>query len=405
MPIFEYKGLNKAGKSVKGVIDAENSRAARTKLKKDNIFVTEIKDKKKAESKNRQASAKGKSVGVKDLALMTKQLAVLIKANIPIVDALAAVSEQVENPVLSEALADAKNMVNEGIPLHKTLLKYPQIFNNIYVTMVEAGEASGSLENILMRLAEFTEAQAELREKLKSAMTYPIIMLVIVVAVLMGLFVFVIPKMVTVFEAFPELELPWYTTAMIDFSEIMVGSWYFILGGAILSYLLFFNWKKTEEGQKKWDAISLQLPVLGQVTRLVAVSRFTRTLSTLLNGGVPMLNALEIVKRVVGNHVIAEAVEVARANISEGENIAGPMAKSGQFPPLVVHMIRIGEKTGELENMLTQVSDAYDFQVKAKIDQLTSMMTPVITVVMGITIFVIVLSIVVPMMEMTNAGG
>jgi general secretion pathway protein F len=405
MPIFEYRGLNKSGKNVKGIVDAENSRAARAKLKKDNIFVTEIKDKKKAESKNRQASVKGKSVGVKDLALMTRQLAVLIRANIPLVDALSAVAEQVENPVLAEALSDAKNMVNEGSPFHKTLIKYPQIFNNIYITMVEAGEASGSLEQILLRLAEFTEAQAELREKIKSAMTYPIIMLIIVFVVLLGLFVFVIPKMVTVFEAFPELQLPWYTVILIDFSHFMVQSWYILIGALALAYFLFWNWRRTPAGEKKWDEISLQLPLFGPVTRLVAVSRFTRTLSTLLNGGVPMLNALDIVKRVVGNHVIAEAVDEARAHISEGENIAGPMGRSGQFPPLVVHMIRIGEKTGELENMLTQVSDAYDFQVKTKIEQLTSAMTPLITVIMGITIFIIVLSIVVPMMEMTSIGG
>lgn len=404
MPIFEYKGLNKAGKNVKGILDAENMRTARVKLKKDQIFVTDIKDKKKADTKGKSGPKKGKVVGVKDLALMTRQLAVLIKANIPLVDTLAAVSEQVENPTLSEALADAKNLVNEGTPFYKTLQKYPQIFSDIYITMVEAGEASGSLDNILMRLAEFTEAQADLREKLKSAMTYPIIMLVIVVVVLMGLFVFVIPKMVEVFDAFPELELPWYTVMMVDISEFLQSSWYLLIGGGFAFYLMFWNWKKSPEGSKKWDAISLKIPVLGQVTRIVAVARFTRTLSTLLNGGVQMLDALDIVKRVVGNDVIAKAVEQARANISEGENIAGPMARSGQFPPLVVHMIRIGEKTGDLENMLTQVADAYDFQVKTKIEQLTSMMTPIITVLMGITIFVIVLSIVVPMMQMTSIG-
>ena len=404
MPIFEYRGLNKVGKNVKGIIDAENIRTARIKLKKDQIFVTDIRDKKKAESKKNQSAAKSKGVGIKDLALMTRQLAVLIKANIPLVDALAAVSEQVENPTLAESIADAKNMVNEGSSFYKALMKYPQIYTTIYVSMVEAGETAGNLDMILLRLADFTEAQAQLREKVKSAMTYPVIMLVIVSLVLVGLFVFVIPKMVVVFESFPELQLPWYTKALIACSEFMVSYWYFIFGGIVVIYLLFINWKRSPEGAKKWDAISLKLPMVGEVTKMVAVSRFTRTLSTLLTGGVPMLAALEIVKKVVGNHVIADALEQARANISEGENIAGPLSKSGHFPPLVLHMVKIGEKTGELENMLTQVSDAYDFQVKSKLEGLTSAMTPIITVIMGIVVFIIVLSIVIPMFEMTNIG-
>ncbi|MFN7904562.1 MAG: type II secretion system inner membrane protein GspF [Pseudobdellovibrionaceae bacterium] len=404
MPIFEYRGLNKAGKNVKGTVDADNARTARIKLKKDNVFVTDIRDKKKAESKKNQSAAKSKSVGIKDLALMTRQLAVLIKANIPLVDALAAVSEQVENPTLAESIADAKNMVNEGSSFHKALLKYPQIYTTIYVSMVEAGETAGNMDIILLRLADFTESQAQLREKVKSALTYPVIMLVIVGLVLMGLFVFVIPKMVVVFESFPELELPWYTTVLISDSQFMVSYWYFMFGGLALIYFLFLNWKRSPEGTRKWDAISLTLPVVGEITKMVAVARFTRTLSTLLTGGVPMIAALEIVKKVVGNCVIADAIEQARANISEGENIAGPLSKSGHFPPLVLHMVRIGEKTGELENMLTQVSDAYDFQVKSKLEGLTSAMTPIITVLMGLVVFIIVLSIVVPMFEMTNIG-
>lgn len=402
MPIFEYRGLTREGRNAKGVVDAENMRAARAKLKKDGVFVTEIKDKKKESAGKKKTSVRTRSVPVQDLSLMTRQLATLFKANIPLVDALSAVSEQVENPVLAEALADCKNMVNEGIPLAKAMAKYPNIFNNIYLTMVEAGEASGSLETILMRLAEFTESAAELRQKVSSAMTYPIIMLVITFAILIGLFVFLIPKLTVIFEGNPQLTLPWYTVMIINFSSFLVNSWYILVGVILVGVLIFNNWKKSPSGSKQWDAISLKLPMAGPVLRMVAVSRFTRTLSTLLTGGVPMLNALDIVRNVVDNQIIAAAIDDARSNISEGESIAGPLKKSGQFPPIVIHMVNIGEKTGELENMLAQVSDAYDFQVKTKLDGLTSIMGPIMTVVMGIVVGIIVLAVLVPMFELTN---
>ncbi|MGZ3781456.1 MAG: type II secretion system inner membrane protein GspF [Pseudobdellovibrionaceae bacterium] len=405
MPIFEYKGLSRDGKNVKGVIDSENLRAARAKLKKDNIYVVDIRDRKKVDSKKKQGPRTTKKVGVKEIALMTRQLATLIKANIPLVDALTAVSEQVENQVLSEAIADCKNMVNEGSPLAKALQKYPNVFTNIYICMVEAGEMSGSLDVILMRLAEFTEAQADLRAKVSSAMTYPIIMMTVTIGLLGFLFVFLIPKMVTVFESAPNLKLPWYTTSLIDASQFVVNYWYLIVGSVVILFLMFKNWKNTPAGSKQWDAISLKLPVIGPTVRMVAVSRFTRTLATLLNGGVPMLAALDIVRNVVNNHVLAAAIDEARSNISEGESIAGPLKKSGQFPPIVIHMVNIGEKTGELENMLAQVSDAYDFQVKTKLEGLTSLMGPIVIVMMGFAIGMIVVAVMVPMFEMANIAG
>lgn len=404
MPLFEYKGITQSGKNKSGVIDAENLKVARSKLKKDGIFVTDIKNKIKSAPKRSSSSFFQKGVPIKDLALMTRQLAVLIKAQIPLVDALAAVSEQVENPTLGMALADAKNMVNEGSPFYKSLAKYPYIFDNIYVSMCEAGEMSGSLDVILLRLADFTESAAKLRQKVSSAMTYPIIMLVVVFIILMGLFTFVIPKMVTIFESAPELQLPWYTQVIIDISTFMTNYWYLIISLLVGTYVLFMNWKKSPAGRPQWDAISLNLPVFGPVIRMVAVSRFTRTLATLLTGGVPMLNALDIVRNVVNNAVVALAIDDARNNISEGESIAGPLSKSGQFPPIVIHMVRIGEKTGDLENMLSQVSDAYDFTVQNKIEGMTALITPVITIIMGAVVMIIVLSIVIPMFEMTNLG-
>lgn len=404
MPIFEYKGVNQAGKNVKSTIDADNIRNARAKLKKDGIFVAELRDKGKAKQTGRKKSKAGGGVNIQDRASMTRQLATLLKANIPLVEALAATADQVEQPALKEAIADIKNMVNEGTTLHKGLQKYPKIFNNIYVTMCEAGEASGTLDVILLRLAEFTESENELNSKVKSAMLYPIIMIVFVTIMLGVMFVFVIPKMQTIFES-AELKLPWYTEIVIGTSGVIVNYWYIILMAVFGSVFLFRNWKNSPSGSQSWDKIILSMPIVGKLARMIAVSRFTRTLATLLTGGVPMLQAMDIVKNVVGNSVLALAIENARNNISEGESVAVPLKKSGQFPPIVTHMITIGEKTGELEGMLSQVADSYDFQVKTQIGGLTALLEPVMIIMMGIVIGIIVFSIMIPMFQMANLGN
>jgi general secretion pathway protein F len=404
MPIFEYKGINQAGKTIRATVDADNMRNARSRLKKDGIFVVELRDKTKTKESVRKRSAYSGTVNVEDRAMMTRQLATLLKANIPLVETLAAVADQVENTTLKEAVGDIKNMVNEGSSLHKGLAKYPKIFGNIYITMCEAGEASGTLDVILLRLAEFTESENELNAKVKSAMLYPVIMIVFVLLMLSVMFIFVIPKMQSIFES-AELKLPWYTQVVIGLSGFLVNYWIVVLVVGFGSYFLFRNWKNSVSGSKTWDAMILKFPVVGKIARLVAVSRFTRTLATLLKGGVPMLNAMDIVKNVVGNQTLAAAIEDARNNIREGESVAGPLKRSEQFPPIVIHMINIGEKTGDLENMLTQVADSYDFQVKTQISGLTALLEPVMIIMMGLVIGIIVFSIMVPMFEMANIAG
>lgn len=404
MPIFEYKGINQAGKTVRATVDAENMRGARARLKKDGIFVVELRDKQKAKQAARKRGSQSGGVSVSERAMMTRQLATLLKANIPLVEALAAVADQVEQPTLKEALVDIKNMVNEGLSLHKGLAKYPKIFTHIYVTMCEAGEASGTLDVILMRLAEFTEAENELNSKVKSAMLYPVIMVAFVTLMLAVMFIFVIPKMEAIFES-AELQLPWYTKVIIGISGFLVNYWMIVLAAIFGGMFLFRNWKSSEAGSKQYDALILKVPVVGKLARLVAVSRFTRTLATLLTGGVPMLQAMDIVKNVVGNSVLANAIEDARNNISEGESVAQPLKRSGEFPPIVTHMITIGEKTGELETMLTQVSDSYDFQVKTQISGLTSLLEPLMIIMMGVVIGIIVFAIMVPMFQMASIAN
>jgi len=405
MPIFEYKGLNKAGKNVKGIVDADNQRAARTKLKKDGIYVMSLADKKSQAAKKKAAgggASRGGRASTEEISSMTRQLASLVKANIPLVDCLGAVSDQMENQYLKEVLADCRNQVNEGSTLQKAMIKYPKVFDNIFVSMVGAGEMSGSLDTILMRLAEFSEARTELKSRVKGAMMYPIITILLMIAILMAMFVYVLPT-ITGILIDQGVEIPWYTQIVMNMSAFMVNYWLFILIGMALGTFIFFQWKNSATGRPAWDAIVLKLPVVGKLARMIAVSRFTRTLSTLLSGGVPMLNAMDIVRNVVDNEVLARAVDGARENIREGESIAGPLKKSEEFPPIVIHMVSIGEKTGELEKMLNQVAETYDFQVKTQIEGLTSLLTPVMLVLMGGVIGFIVVSVLVPMMDMMNA--
>lgn len=406
MPLYEYKGFNKQGKTVKGTVDSDTSRNARISLKRDGIFVSEIKDKSKSKSRSKKKTSSDTSkVNIQDLSSVTRQLATLVKASIPLVDSLGAVSEQTENQKLKEAFADLRNAVNEGSSLYKGLLKYPGIFNNIYVTMVEAGEVSGTLDIILIRLSEFLEAQHELSSRVKSAMIYPVIMIIVITLILVGLFVFLVPTMKEIFESEPDMQLPAISRAVFAMSDFLVIYYIPIFIGLVITFILFKSWRKTPAGSFAWDGFILKVPVVGKLARVIAVSRFTRTLSTLLTGGVPMLDALEIVKNVVSNQVLAKAIELARKNIREGESIAGPLKKSGQFPPIVIHMIHVGEKTGELENMLNQVSDTYDFQVKNDIDGLTSLLEPLMLILMGGVIAIIIFSIILPMFEMQNFTG
>jgi general secretion pathway protein F len=397
---FEYKGLNKEGKNVKGLVEAENIRSARTRLKRDGIYIIEIRDK-QSKTKKKSGLKFGGGVNVQELSMMTRQLATLVKAQIPLVDCLAALVDQVDNDVLKAAISDIKQMVNEGSSFHKALSKYPKIFQNIYVSMCEAGETSGTLDLILLRLAEFTEKQNTIRNKVRSAMMYPMLMGLFGVVIMGVLFVFVIPKITAIFEE-TDVKLPWYTSALISTSHFFSDYWIFITVAAAAGFAFFVRWKNSETGRGKWDGIKMRLPITGKLQRMIAVSRFAKTLSTLLSGGVPMLNAFDIVKNVVDNKVFEKVIVEARDNVSEGESIAAPLKKSGEFPPIVIHMISIGEKTGDLENMLTQVSEAYDFQVDNSISGLTSLLEPLMIVGMGLVVGFIVFAILVPIFQMTS---
>lgn len=411
MPLYDYKAYGPGGKPVRGSADAETVKAARLKLKKQGLSVYEISEKNTAGGKSHSsggAAAGAKSsgffsgkVGIKDVSMMTRQLASLIKANIQLVEALNAMVEQSEHPLIKVVLSQIRQDVNEGLSLSKAMSKHPRVFDNIFVNMVEAGEASGTLSLILLRLADLKEAQMRLRTKIVSGMTYPLLMLFVASVLMIAIFTFVLPQLKTVFESMNK-KMPPMTVFLMSASDILVAYWYLILGALVFGFLFFIKWKNSAAGRPAWDGMKLRIPIFGPLIRMIGVQRFTSTMATLLGSGVPILNALTISRNLVGNTLLANAIASARENITEGQSIAGPLSKSGQFPPLVIHMISIGEKTGELPAMLQNVSENYEEQVSSRIDGLTSLLEPLMIVGMGGMVGFIVLSVFMPLLDLSN---
>lgn len=402
MPIYAYKGMDRSGKEIKNTINVESVVAAKQRIKSMGIMLIDIKEQKAEGTSGGGSLLKlGGSVPVDDLAMMTRQLATLIKAKIQIVEALGALTDQVENPNLRLVLADLKQKVNEGASLAKALQDHPKVFNSIYVNMVEAGEASGTLEIVLLRLADFTEAQVKLKNKIKGAMTYPVIMAVFGFVMMNVIFIFVIPKIAKIFISMKK-ELPLITQICIWISNFLVNYWWVVIVGIVFTIYSFNKYISTPRGQFQWHGIQLKLPILGILVKMINVSRFCSTLGTLMNSGVPILTALNIVKNLIPNVHMKDAVEKARQSVAEGASLAQPLTLSGHFPPLVTHMIKLGERSGELEPMLKIISENYEDQVQSKISGLTSVLEPIMMICLGVSIGFIVFAVVIPMMNMNS---
>ncbi len=404
MTVYEYKGVDTSGKNVSGMVDAENEKAGRLKLRKSGVFTTDIY---LEGSKGGLSLQGGKSfsffnkVKTAELAHMTRQLATLLAANIPLVDALLALQEQLENPILKKAISQIKEKVTEGRRLADSMKPFSNIFDNLYLSMIEAGEASGALEQVLNRLADFTEAQASLKSKVTGAMMYPIIMALVGSSLMMYLLVSVVPKIVSIFED-AKASLPLPTRILMTSSSFAQSYWYLIIIGAAFSFWLFKRYLRTQEGRLRFDTFALKAPIFGDLSRKIAISRFTRTLGTLLQSGVQLLQALDIVKNVLGNVVLMNAVEATKASVREGESLAEPLKRSGQFPPMVVHMIAVGEKTGALEVMLEKVADNYDGEIDTTVSSMTTLLEPVMILVMGGVVSFIVVAILLPILKLSE---
>jgi general secretion pathway protein F len=417
VPIFEYKGLSAKGKPVAGVKDTDSPRTLKSDLRKEGIYLTQYVERTRAGAKKEVRKGEGlratgsrevefrrlfQRIKLMEVAEMTRQLAVLLRAGIPIVDALTAIIAQVETPKLKEIMTGVRQAVNEGSSLGNALSEHPKVFSDLYVNMVHAGESSGTLDLVFERLADFTESQVKLKTKVTGAMVYPIIMVIVSFLIISLLMIFVIPKMTAIFDEMG-MDLPLLTRMLKGTSEIFVDFWYLMFGAIFLGVWGFRRWKRSEKGRARWDLMKLRMPIFGKLFRMISIARFSRTLGTLLNSGVPLLNAMTIVRSVVDNAVMEGVVDRAREAIREGESIAGPLERSKQFPPMVTHMIAIGEKTGELEQMLDNVSNSYELQVDSKVSTLTTVLEPLMIVVMGVVVALIVFAILTPMLKMNEA--
>jgi general secretion pathway protein F len=336
------------------------------------------------------------------VSTLTRQLGTLLKAGVPLAEALGALVDQIEKPGLKRVIAQVKTQVNEGSSLGDAMSKSPKVFEDLYVNMIRAGEASGNLDAVLFRLADFLEAQNRLRAKIISALFYPVVMTIIGAGIMTILMVSVVPKVTSIF-ADTGKALPWNTQLMIGISDT-VSSWKglvvaFVIVGMVLA---FRRWKRTPRGRAWVDRVVLKLWVIGPLARQIAITRFAKTLATMLSSGVPLLRALDIVKSILGNTVLQKVVEDAKESIKEGESIAAPLKRSGEFPPIVTHMIAVGERSGQLEKMLEEVAHAYDLEIDLKMGRLTTLLEPVMILLMGGSVAFVVFSILMPIMEMND---
>ena len=405
MSVFEYVALDEKGRQRKGFVDAPGIAAARQKLREENVYPVEINQ----ASDRKEPSLAGvfkmniwERVSANDVAVFTRQLSTLLGAGMPLVPSLSILMKQANNPLLKKSLAQIREQVNEGKSLTESMSVFPKIFPPFYLNMVRAGEASGTINLVLERLADFSENQQALMNKVRSALAYPIIMFFMGSAVIFLLMAFVVPKITGIFADMNQT-LPLITIILITISNFLKSFWWLILillaaGAVAFKYMT----TGTEAGKRQWDNAKLKIPVWGQVNRKIAIARFSRTLATLLQSGVPLLSAMEIVRNVVNNIIIGEAISKASKDLEEGKGLSGPLTQSGIFPPLVIEMIAVGEQSGTLEKMLNRIATSYETEAQSDIMVMTSLLEPVMILVMGLGVGFIVVSILLPIFEMNQ---
>lgn len=404
MALYTWSGYTEKGKASSGMIDAVSIREAKLKLRSQGVFVSTIAEEAHGLAHPlKDISIRGLlgRVGMEDLTVTTRQLSTLIGASIPLVDALSALYEQTDSPAMKKTIAQVRDSVNEGLSFADALEQHKRVFPELYVNMVRSGEASGALDVVLLRLAEFMEGQHRLRAKIGAAMVYPAVLLLICVVVLLYLLTAVVPKVVGMFESMKQT-LPLPTRILIAISSFLSWTWWMIIIGIVAAVVLVARWRKTDNGAYKFDKFRLNFPVYGSIYKKVSVARFARTLGTLLSSGVPIIESLRIVKTVVQNKIIEISIENSIAEVMDGSSLAAPLKKSGVFPPILVHMISVGEKSGSLEEMLMKAAESYESDVETTVAGLTSIIEPLMIVIMGTLVGFVVLSILLPMLEMST---
>ena len=414
---FKYQAKDPSGKTVTGTVTATNQTEVVADLRRRQLTPIEIKKSGGGlgggggglfaglKSGGKKRARRG-SVRKGELEVFTRQLSTMLSAGIPMLEALDILADQAESPGFSYCLQSVTEDIRSGSDLSKSMEPHKRVFSDIYISMVRAGEVSGQIDLILTRLAEYLEAAAHLRQEIKSAMTYPVISLVLVFGIAGFLMMGIVPSFKPVFESL-EVKLPGLTVFIMDLAFGMRDNWMFIIGGIVGTIFGVSAWKKTPKGAYLWDAMILRLPVFGSLFKKVAMSRFARTFSTLVKSGVPILGAMEIVSQTVGNGVISRIVDTARDSVKQGETLSEPFSKSTMFPPMVTKMIGIGERSGALDSLLEKIADFYDQQVEAEVKGLTSMIEPLMIAVMGFIVGGIVLAVFLPIFKLQEklAGG
>jgi len=400
MPVYRWAAVTKRGRKIKGELEAGNEIIARQQLKRRNLEIRKIKPKPKDLFEN--VAFFQPRITPKDLVIFTRQFSTMIDAGLPLVQGLSILAEQTENKSLRNILKQVVKDVEGGATLAEALAKFPKVFDSLFVNLVAAGEAGGILDTILRRLSTYAEKAEKLRAKIKGAMVYPAVVLAVAVIVVAVILIFVIPVFESLFSDVG-MAMPLPTQVVVNISRFTKGNIHYLIGAGILLAFLFHRYRRTAWGRKTTDALSLKLPVFGPLLQKVAVARFSRTLSTMIASGVPILDGLEIVSKTAGNVILEETLMEVRESISEGQTIAEPLSESSVFPAMVVHMISVGEATGALDSMLEKIADFYDEEVDVAVAAMTTLIEPLMLLFLGGTIGGLVIAMYLPIFRMAAA--
>ena len=406
MPVYEYSAFDPKGKTISGIIDADSAAAARQKIRGTGNFTISLREVAQVASGKGRRSLSGASqwfsrIGPAEVAIMTRQLATLIGAGFPLVSALDALMKQLNSPGLKKTIAGIKGTVVEGSSFADALGKYPRIFTPIYTNMVAAGESSGTLEIVLERLADVTEKQEALKNRMITAMIYPLILLLVSLLITTFMLVYVTPKIISMFESLKQV-LPLPTRILIGVSNLFQSYWWVLVIIIVAGAIGISQFRKSPKGRRRWDQMILQLPMFGHLARKLAANRFAQTLGSLLDNGVSMLPALGIVENIVGNVPIAEAVADAAVEVGKGQGLGKALDVKGVFPPMAIQMIQVGEQSGNLEDMLNKIGNVFEKEVETTVMRLTALVEPVMVLVMAVVVLFIVLAICLPIFEMNQ---
>lgn len=409
MPVYEYKALNRKGRKVSGIVTAEAPSAARQRLTREGVFpehIREVQSEGKARKGRRRPpllSLQGR-VNPDEVSASLRQLATLISSGLPLMECLHTLVEQTDQRRLKRVLTEVREQVAEGNPLSRALAEHPAVFGSITVHMTGAGEEGGALDVILLRLADFSERRIRLRKKVETALIYPLFLVMISGVIVVFLMAFVMPKVVGIFEGM-DMMLPWSTRTLIWATDALRQWWWALLAGGVPLLVGAASWLRTDAGRHTWDGIRLRVPVAGKVHRKAVIARFTQTLAILLQSGIPLVKALEIARHAAGNRVVEGALENATRRVGEGQDFAGPLRETGLFPPLVVQLVRAGERSGDLEGMLVKAAERYEEDVEVSLGSLSSLLEPAIILAMGLVVAFMVMAILLPIFDMTQGIG